>query len=73
MTNKVIAPLHRSAPRRYDSRPFDETPFREGSATNHDEKISSSQVLTVAKSDVEWAAHLGRNVLGAIEKSVASD
>jgi hypothetical protein len=34
---------------------------------------ASTKVLTVVKSDVEWAAHLGRNVLGAIEKSVASD
>jgi len=36
-------------------------------------KKAFSKVLTVVKSDVEWAAHLGRNVLGAIEKSVASD
>ncbi|WEN15415.1 hypothetical protein PY254_01695 [Rhodanobacter sp. AS-Z3] len=27
-------------------------------------KISSSRVLTGKESDVEWAAHLGRNVLG---------
>jgi hypothetical protein len=33
----------------------------------------SPRVLTVVKSDVEWAAHPGRNVLGVIEKSVASD
>ena len=30
-------------------------------------------MLTVVKSDVEWAAHRGRNVVGAIEKSVASE
>jgi hypothetical protein len=28
--------------------------------------------LTVSESDVEWAAHLGRNVLDATEKLVAS-
>ncbi|WP_216840661.1 hypothetical protein, partial [Dyella sp. S184] len=27
-------------------------------------KKASTRVLTVVKSDVEWAAHLGRNVLG---------
>ncbi|WP_460876457.1 hypothetical protein, partial [Rhodanobacter koreensis] len=34
---------------------------------------ASTRVLTVFKSDVEWAAHPGRNVPGVTEQSATSE
>jgi len=62
--------LPTNAARRYDARPFDDGPRRRRFRSNNSVEVFFSRVLTVPESDVEWAAHPGRKVTGAITERV---